>query len=142
MENLELYNKAKEAYYNGAPIMSDIEFDELERSLGLENKSYIGAKHNTSYTIQHPYIMGSLSKVQIKNSEDGSVDWGKFFQEVSTYIYRYHERTSVIVTPKYDGCSFEAIISNGEIESISSRGDGNWGKDIKQHLIRKFNKQR
>ena len=141
MEKLELYNKAKEAYYNGTPIMSDIEFDELERSLGLENKSYIGAKHNPSYTIQHPFIMGSLSKVQIKNSEDGSVDWDKFFQEVSTYIYRYHERTSVIVTPKYDGCSFEAIISNGEIESISSRGDGNWGKDIKQHLIRKFNKQ-
>jgi DNA ligase (NAD+) len=140
MQNkLELYNKAKEAYYNGTPIMSDIEFDELERSLGLENKSYIGAKHNPSYTIQHPFIMGSLSKVQIKNSEDGSVDWDKFFQEVSTYIYRYHERTSVIVTPKYDGCSFEAVINKGEIESISSRGDGNWGKDIKQHLLRKFN---
>ena len=46
-----------------------------------------------------------------------------------------------IISPKYDGCSFEAIISNGEIESISSRGDGNWGKDIKQHIIRKFNKQ-
>jgi NAD-dependent DNA ligase len=140
MTNLEKYNQAKEAYYNGTPIMSDIEFDELERSLGLENKGFIGARHNPSYTIQHPYIMGSLSKVQIKNSEDGGVDWDKFFQEVSTYIYRYHADTSVIVTPKYDGCSFEAVISNGEIESISSRGDGNWGKDIKQHLIRKFNK--
>ena len=140
MTNLEKYNQAKEAYYNGTPIMSDIEFDELERSLGLENKGFIGARHNPSYTIQHPYIMGSLSKVQIKNSEDGSVDWDKFFQEVSTYIYRYHTDTSVIVTPKYDGCSFEAVINNGEIESISSRGDGNWGKDIKQHLIRKFNK--
>lgn len=140
MTNLEKYNQAKEAYYNGTPIMSDIEFDELERSLGLENKGFIGARHNPSYTIQHPYIMGSLSKVQIKNSEDGSVDWDKFFREVSTYIYRYHERTTVIVTPKYDGCSFEAVINNGEIESISTRGDGNWGKDIKQHLIRKFNK--
>jgi DNA ligase (NAD+) len=139
MEKLELYNKAKEAYYNGTPIMSDIEFDELERSLGLENKSYIGAKHNPSYTIQHPFIMGSLSKVQIKSSEDGSVDWDKFFQEVSTYIYRYNESSCVIVTPKYDGCSFEAVINKGEIESISSRGDGNWGKDIKQHLLRKFN---
>jgi len=140
MTNLEKYNQAKEAYYNGTPIMSDIEFDELERSLGLENKGFIGARHNPSYTIQHPYIMGSLSKVQIKNSEDGTVDWDKFFQEVSAYIYRYHERTTVIVTPKYDGCSFEAVINNGEIESISTRGDGNWGKDIKQHLIRKFNK--
>ena len=44
MTDLELYNKAKEAYYNGVPIMEDFEFDELERRIGLENKSYIGSK--------------------------------------------------------------------------------------------------
>ena len=66
MTDLELYNQAKEAYYNGQPIMEDFEFDELEKKLGLENKSYIGAKKNPSYTIEHPFIMGSLSKVQIK----------------------------------------------------------------------------
>ena len=33
MDKLELYNKAKEAYYNGAPIMEDFEFDELEKEL-------------------------------------------------------------------------------------------------------------
>ena len=43
-EKLELYNKAKEAYYNGVEIMSDQEFDKLEKELGLENKSYVGTQ--------------------------------------------------------------------------------------------------
>ena len=138
MTDLELYNAAKEAYYNGTPIMEDFEFDELEKKLGLENKSYIGAKHNPSYTIQHPFIMGSLSKVQIKRADDGTVDWPSYYAEVLTYLHRYQERMTVLVTPKFDGCSFETVVKNHEINSISSRGDGDWGKDIKQHLLRKF----
>ena len=58
MTKEQLYNNAKEAYYNGQPIMSDIEFDELESELGLENKGYVGTRHNPSYTIKHPFIMG------------------------------------------------------------------------------------
>ena len=46
-EKLELYYRAKDAYYNGQEIMTDYEFDELEKELGLENKSEIGsASHN------------------------------------------------------------------------------------------------
>ena len=141
MTDLELYNTAKEAYYNGTPIMEDFEFDELEKKLGLENKSYIGTKHNPSYTIQHPFIMGSLSKVQIKKDNDGSIPWGKYYKEVLSYICRYTPNTNILVTPKFDGCSFEAVVKNGEIISISTRGDGWWGKDIKAHLERKFTKE-
>ena len=35
MTDIELYNAAKEAYYKGEPIMTDIEFDELEHKIGL-----------------------------------------------------------------------------------------------------------
>lgn len=138
MTDLELYNKAKEAYYNGTPIMEDFEFDELEKKLGLENKSYIGAKHNPSYTVQHPFIMGSLSKVQIKRNDDGSIPWEQYFQDAWRYLYRYEQHPTFIVTPKYDGCSFEVFVHNHQIVSVSTRGDGEWGKDIKQHLLRKF----
>ena len=141
MTDLELYNTAKEAYYNGTPIMEDFEFDELEKKLGLENKSYIGAKHNPSYTVQHPFIMGSLSKVQIKKDNDGSISWEKYYTDILSYIYRYTPNTNILVTPKFDGCSFETVVKNGEIISISTRGDGWWGKDIKAHLERKFTKE-
>jgi len=134
MTDLELYNKAKEAYYNGTPIMEDFEFDELEKKLGLENKSYIGSKSSLSYTIKHPILMGSLSKVQIKKDENENINWKEYFDEVNKYILR-NNATKFIVTPKYDGCSFEAVVENKKIVSISSRGDGEFGKDFKKHLI-------
>ena len=139
MTDLELYNKAKEAYYNGSPIMTDYDFDELEKKLGLENKSYIGSRKNPSYTIKHPFIMGSLSKVQVKEDNEGNIDFNKYLSEVKKYITRNTDY-GFIVTPKYDGCSFECHVG-GEKQNviyISSRGDGEYGKDLNKHLINKL----
>ena len=137
MTDLERYYEAKEAYYNGEPIMTDLEFDELERSLGLENKSEIGARHNPSYTIKHPFIMGSLSKVQIKENEDGTVNWEDYYNDICSYIKRNYKEPYLIMSPKYDGCSFEVVVGkNGKIESISSRGDGEYGKNLYDHILR------
>ena len=36
-DKLKLYNEAKEAYYNGVEIMSDQEFDKLEKELQSED---------------------------------------------------------------------------------------------------------
>lgn len=132
-EKLELYYRAKEAYYNGQEIMTDYEFDQLEKELGLENTSEVGSRHNPSYTVKHPFIMGSLSKVQIHKDKDGIIDWKKYKSQVANYIDMEHS-FHVIITPKYDGCSFECEIENNKIKQISSRGDGIWGKDLTQHL--------
>lgn len=129
-EKLELYYKAKEAYYNGQEIMTDFEFDTLEKELGLENKAEVGTKHNPSYTIKHPIIMGSISKVQIHKDKEGNIDWKKYFNEAK----KYFGDAELIITPKFDGCSFEADIYDKSIESISSRGDGSYGKDLTKHL--------
>ena len=129
-EKLELYYRAKEAYYNGQEIMTDFEFDTLEKELGLENKSEVGTKHNPSYTIKHPFVMGSISKVQIHKDKEGNIDWNKYFTEAR----KYFSDKPVIVTPKFDGCSFEVDIFDNLIQSISSRGDGSWGRDLTKHL--------
>ena len=129
-EKLELYYKAKEAYYNGQEIMTDFEFDTLEKELGLENKSEVGSK-NPSYTVKHPFVMGSISKVQIHKDKEGNIDWDKYFNEAK----KYFGNKSVIITPKYDGCSFEVDVDDNSIQSISSRGDGSWGKDLYKHLV-------
>lgn len=129
-EKLELYYRAKEAYYNGTEIITDFEFDILEKELGLENKSEIGTKHNPSYTVKHPFIMGSISKVQIHKNKEGIIEWEKYFDEA----YDFFNNNKVIITPKFDGCSFEVDVDNNTIDSISSRGDGFWGKDLIKHL--------
>ena len=129
-EKLELYYRAKEAYYNGQEIMTDFEFDTLEKELGLENKSEVGTRRNPSYTVKHPFIMGSISKVQIHKDKEGNIDWKKYFNDAK----KYFGNNPVIITPKFDGCSFEADIFDNLIQSISTRGDGSWGKDLTQHL--------
>ena len=136
MTNQELYDKAKEAYYNGEEIMTDLEFDELEKELGLENQGYVGTHHQKSYTIPHPFIMGSLSKVQIKENDDHTIDWGGYQEKVLTYLrksrgYMKHPDWGFESTPKYDGCSWELTVNKkGEMSFVSTRGDGEYGKDI------------
>lgn len=139
-DKLKLYNEAKEAYYNGVEIMSDQEFDKLEKELGLENTSYVGTHHQKSYTIKHPYLMGSLSKVQIVKNNQGVVDYANFADAINTYLKKskkYGEKVWYCdVTPKFDGCSFEVVIGwKGNLISVSTRGDGEFGKDIKNWFI-------
>ena len=143
-DKLKLYNEAKEAYYNGVEIMSDQEFDKLEKELGLENKSYVGTHHQKSYTIQHPFLMGSLSKVQIVKDNQGVVDYDKFAEDINSYLKKsrkYGEQMWYCdITPKFDGCSFEAVIDwKGNLESVSTRGDGEFGKDIKNWFAHEWN---
>lgn len=141
-EKKELLDLAKNAYYNtSCELLSDNEYDALEKSIGYENKTYIGSRHSENYTIKHPIIMGSLSKVQIHQAKDGTIDWNTYFSEVKSYINKYHNNVSCIVTPKYDGCSFEVVldVQNNKILSISGRGDGQYGKDISNQLLNKFN---
>lgn len=145
MDKRELYDKAKEAYYNGEPLMSDLEFDELEKELGLENQGYIGTHHQKSYTVEHPFIMGSISKVQVKESEDHSIDWSGFQDKVLSYLKKSNHYLqndwSYEATPKYDGCSWEAVVdSKGNLVSVSTRGDGEYGKDIKVWFMPEWKK--
>lgn len=144
-DKLELYNKAKDAYYNGVEIMSDQEFDKLEKELGFENKSYVGTHHQKSYTVKHPYLMGSLSKVQIVKNNNGIVEYDKFANDINTYLKKskmYGEKVwRCGITPKFDGCSFEVVIDwKGELLSVSTRGDGEFGKDIKEWFDYEWNK--
>ena len=121
-KDLKLYIKAREAYYNGEEIMTDIEFDALEEKLGMENRLIGAPSTSNNYTVPHPFIMGSLKKIQVHKTSD----WNDLYRQLPDVLKRH----PVIVTPKYDGCSFEMVVKHGKLFSVSTRGDGNWGKDI------------
>ena len=121
-KDLKLYIKAREAYYNGEEIMTDIEFDALEEKLGMENRLIGAPSTSNNYTVPHPFIMGSLKKIQVHKTSD----WNDLYKQLPDVLKKH----PVIVTPKYDGCSFEMVVKYGKLFSVSTRGDGNWGKDI------------
>lgn len=137
----KLLDKAKDAYYNtGEEILSDLEYDALEEELGLENENYVGSKQG-NYTIKHSLLMGSLSKVQVKDD-----DFEKYADEILTYTdkcNRLDGKTDYFIeaTPKLDGCSFSAEFGyvNKEITllSVATRGNGNYGTDI-SHLFKPY----
>lgn len=135
-----LLDKAKDAYYNtGEELLTDIEYDALEKSLGQENKTYVGSKHSDNYTVKHPFIMGSLAKLQIHSDKEGIINWQEYFNKLCGWIKDPEQLN--IITPKFDGCSFEVVIDNidKKIVSISGRGDSNYGKDLSKQLSHIFN---
>ena len=88
--------------------------------------------------------MGSLSKVQIVKDNKGTVDYDKFADAVNSYLKKSRKYGEQVwycdITPKFDGCSFEVVIGNkGNLLSVSTRGDGEFGKDIKSWFVHEWN---
>ncbi|MCM1220797.1 MAG: hypothetical protein NC548_40530 [Lachnospiraceae bacterium] len=143
MDKNELYNQAKKSYYNGEPIMSDLEFDNLESELGLENSGYVGTHHQKDYTIKHPFVMGSLCKVQVKKEKDDTIDFGKCVSEIKKYLTKSRDKGEhgFEASPKLDGVSFEVCMDyKGDLISVSTRGDSEYGKDVKMWFEPEFEK--
>lgn len=118
-ENLK---KANDAYREGNPIMSDMEYDALENSLREINPNDEWFKRgvndekpkNREYVL--PYPMMSLDKV--KRVED-IISWARKFPIGTTFI----------ITPKYDGLSVGM-----ENDIAWTRGDGIIGQNCSEHV--------
>ena len=112
LENL--IKQAKEAYYNGTPIMSDEIFDYLTTMVEQES---IGYKSPYERRYKHLFPLFSLQKVI--NGVDTPPDWGS---------------NAFITTAKLDGAAVSILYGGGEVQKALTRGDGVEGLDI-THLI-------
>ena len=106
----ELIKEAQNAYDNGNPIMSDDAFDNL-----TDSESQFELTEET-YTVKHARRMGTINKIHS-------------YEEVKNLV-----PSMAYVQPKFDGISCEVILNNGEISSISTRGNGEYGKDLSNLL--------
>lgn len=106
----ELIKEAQNAYDAGKPIMSDDAFDCITNS-----ESQFELTDET-YTIKHVRRMGTINKIHSEEEVHNMVPSMSYVQ------------------PKFDGISCEVILQNGEIVSISTRGNGEYGKDLSNLL--------
>ena len=106
----DFLEKASLAYYSGAPIISDAEFDSL-----VAKYSYDQVGHVVTDGIPHLHKMYSLQKVF-------SID------DIPTPNSKY------ICTPKMDGAAVSLTYVNGHLALALTRGDGNLGRDITDKL--------
>ena len=109
-----LIKRAKTAYYNGNPIMSDEIFDYL---VTMATEESIGYKSSYERRYKHMFPLFSLQKVI--EGIDTAPDWGS---------------DDFIVTPKLDGAAVSLLYGGGEFQKALTRGDGLEGLDITHNM--------
>ena len=120
--------EAKEAYYNGNPVMDDATYDALEdelRKLDPSNPvlAYVGAAPTSSGwpKVKHAVPMGSLNKAQDANDMTGWwTDCGP--------------AGDVLVMDKLDGISLSLHYHKRHYKQALTRGDGETGEDITRNV--------
>lgn len=121
---LDLYHKAKAAYYSGEPIMSDQEFDNLESRLFPLGDAPIGAPVLYGSDILLPYNPASLMKMASESKT-----------EINQLIGR---ATQFICMEKLNGVSAIYWKDDEGQKHLSTKGDGKSGSNISE-LIKLFN---
>lgn len=116
LEEKILLHKAH--YYQGSPIISDVEYDKLEdelRALDPDNKvlNLVGTIIGSNAKVAHAQKMLSLNKVY---EPDELESWRDGKEVLSTY--------------KIDGVSCSLIYEAGRLVMAKTRGDGSFGEDI------------
>lgn len=104
MQNFLEYAQAR--YYAGYPVISDDEYDALEKKYGSSSVGY-----KIPDGLPHMYQMYSLQKCFNNAEAPLPVE-------------------DCIVTPKLDGAAVSLLYFGGELQLALTRGDGKIGKDI------------
>jgi NAD-dependent DNA ligase len=110
VQELKLYLQlCKDTYYIGEPLISDAEFDMLEE---IHNEDLtVGTNRGK---MRHWYRMYSLQKIYRGDpTPTDRIYW---------------------VTPKLDGASLSLRYLNGQVSSVVTRGNGEYGEDV-THLF-------
>ena len=131
------YLKAKEVYYNGEPIMSDEEFDELEELLKTLSSDVVNLVGTTDRRFKHQHLspMCSLDKIQTQLVDDAIIiPW----DQVNAFFDKFPKGTVFEASSKYDGLAINLIYRKGNIEKAITRGDKLKGKDATNKLMRKI----
>ena len=116
MNKLEQYlNLASRAYYSGAPIISDDQFDRLAESIGY---NAVGAKQHSNVE-RHVYQMYSLQKYYEDEDQKRPLDG----------------ITNVVTTAKLDGAAISLLYVDGTLVRALTRGDGIEGQLITDKIL-------
>lgn len=134
-KNLDkLYIKWKKAYYQGNPIASDYEFDELEKHLKetgeLEKIRQVGFQdEDRNAKFNHPSKMLSLAKYQA--AADGTPP----ISQTNTWLNKRIKSEVFEASPKFDGNALNLVYKKGYLDAALSRGNGTAGRDYTDKLI-------
>ncbi|WP_458686319.1 NAD-dependent DNA ligase LigA [Nocardia tengchongensis] len=127
-ELAERLTALRAAYYEGAPLVADADYDAIEDELrGLIQANpalapdpnpleQVGAPGVLHAPVRHARPMLSLEKATTP-------------EQVAAFFARFPGQ-SVVVMPKLDGLSLSLVYENGRLARAVTRGDGTTGDDV------------
>ncbi|MCD7971320.1 MAG: NAD-dependent DNA ligase LigA [Candidatus Azobacteroides sp.] len=134
----ELHQHNYNYYVLSAPVIPDVEFDQMLRELqDLENEhpeyfdknsptQRVGSDISTSFKqVQHRYPMLSLANTY---SEAEIQD---FYERIRKAL---NEDFEIVCELKYDGTSISLLYENGMLSQAITRGDGVQGDDVTENV--------
>lgn len=124
-------NKASELYYNGKESpLTDAEFDaKLNELKALEQKQCVVYANSPTITVGAP-VLSELKKVKICGKPMLSLDKVHSAEE----IISFDSSDDLIASVKCDGLSVRLIYEDTNFISANTRGDGETGADITEHV--------
>lgn len=131
IELIKELNKASEDYYNfGTSNLTDKEFDEkLEQLRKLEEETGIIYSNSPTHKVGAP-VLGSIKKVKIQDRPMLSLNKVHTTQEIANWA----KGQKIVGSIKCDGLSCRLIYENGDLISANTRGNGEIGGDITEHI--------
>lgn len=128
-------------YFNeNTSLISDEEYDRLFEQLKAAEEQFPHLKQPDSPTnrisapltsnlkrLPIPIPMMSLGKLYREE------DLGQFIKRIRQ---QYGESTQITFEPKYDGLAVRLVYKNGILKEATTRGDGTYGEDILQNVLR------
>ena len=126
-------NNASKAYYNtGQPIMSDAEFDsKLNELQDLETKTGIILSNSPTQNVGS-VVLKEIPEVK-HTTPMLSLDKCHSVEEIINFAKEHN----LVASIKLDGISCRLIYQDGELIRAESRGNGEIGNDITEH-VRQF----
>ena len=123
--------EANNSYYNtDTPVMSDQEYDlKLEKLKNLEEKYEIPEEKRVSNKVGYP-VLDKLEKITITPRPMLSLDKCHTAKEIKDFC----KDKPVFASLKCDGVSVRLKYKDGELYSANTRGDGQIGSDITEHV--------
>ena len=118
----------RDAYYQGAPLVADAEYDAVEDELRalIEANPELAPSPNPLDQVGAPAVLHA----PVRHSRPMlSLEKATKPEQVAAFFDRFPGQ-SVVVMPKLDGLSLALIYDNGRLMRAVTRGDGTTGEDV------------
>ncbi|MFD7155663.1 NAD-dependent DNA ligase LigA [Kribbella sp. NPDC059898] len=118
----------RDAYYRGAPVVADAEYDAVEDELRglIEGHPELTPEPNPLDQVGAPTVLHA----PVRHSRPMlSLEKATKPEQVEAFFARFPGQ-SVVVMPKLDGLSLALVYENGQLARAVTRGDGTTGDDV------------